>query len=52
MLQPSEKPPIIVHHDQSTYFANADQSHYWADYSTTILKQKSLGQDIMVKRLY
>ena len=37
MLQPGEKPLIIVHHDESTYFANADQSHYWADDSTTIL---------------
>ena len=48
VLQPGEKPLIIVHHDESTYFANADQSHYWADDSTTILKQKSLGQAIMV----
>ena len=48
ILYPNEKPLIIVHHDESTFYANADQSCYWADDSVTILKQKSLGQSIMV----
>ena len=47
-MYPNEKPLIIVHHDESTFYANADQSCYWADDSVTILKQKSLGQSIVV----
>ena len=43
-----EKPLIHIHHDESTFFANADQKCYWADGSTNVLKQKSLGQSIMV----
>ena len=46
-LLEGEKPLIQIHHDESTY-ANADQGHYWADDHVTILKQKSLGQAIMV----
>ena len=48
ILHPNEKPLIIVHHDESTFYANADQSSYWADDFLTILKQKSLGLSIMV----
>ena len=44
----SEKPLIHIHHDESTFFLNADQKCYWADGSTHVLKQKSLGQSIMV----
>ena len=40
--------PIIVHHDESTFYSNADQSNYWSDGRMTVLKQKSLGQAIMV----
>ena len=43
-----EKPLIHIHHDESTFFSNADQKCYWADGSTAVLKQKSLGQSIMV----
>lgn len=43
-LQPGEKPIIQIHHDEFTFYANADQSKYWGD---SILKQKSLGQAIM-----
>ena len=39
---------IHIHHDESTFFSNADQKCYWADGSTNVLKQKSLGQSIMV----
>ena len=42
------QPIIRVYHDESTYYANADQSFYWTDGSRQILKQKSLGQAIMV----
>ena len=34
--------------DELTFYANADQSFYWSDGSTQVLKQKSLGQAIMV----
>ena len=45
----SIQPPIIrVFHDESTLYASADQSRHWADGSKTVLKQKSLGQAIMV----
>ena len=46
ILHPNEKPLIIVHHDESMFYANADQSSYWADDSPTILKQKSLRQSM------
>ena len=46
-LERNGKPIIIVHHDESTFYANADQSRYWGDYYNKILKQKSLGQSIM-----
>ena len=35
-------------HDESTFYANCDQSHYWGDSQTSVLKQKSLGNSIMV----
>ena len=43
-LLEGEKPLIQIHHDESTFYANADQSHYWADDHVAVLKQKSLGQ--------
>ena len=43
-----EKPLICIHHDKSTFYSNADQKCYWSDGSTIVLKQKSLGQSIMV----
>ena len=43
-----EKPLIQIHHDESTFYANADQSSHWGDETLSILKQKSLGQSIMV----
>ena len=45
---PSCHPVIRVYHDESTFYANADQSFYWTDGTKQILKQKSLGQSIMV----
>ena len=42
------KPLIHIHHDESTFYANADQSRYWDDGTLSVLKQKSLGQAIMV----
>lgn len=47
-LRDGEKPLIQIHHDESTFYANADQHHYWSDGNDTVLKQKSLGQAIMV----
>lgn len=47
-LDQNGKPIIVVHHDESTFYANADQSRYWGDEYSTVLKQKSLGQSIMV----
>ena len=43
-----EKPLIRLVHDESTFYANADQSRYWCDYDSQVLKQKSLGSSIMV----
>ena len=42
------QPIIRVFHDESTFYANADQSFHWSDGSNQALKQKSLGQAIMV----
>ena len=47
-LYSGEKPLIQMHHDESTFYANADQTKYWNDGTINILKQKSLGQAIMV----
>ena len=47
-LHPGEKPLIQIHHDESTFYANADQAKYWSDGTINVLKQKSLGQAIMV----
>ena len=42
-------PPIIrVFHGESTFHANADQTFHWSDGSNQALKQKSLGQAVMV----
>ena len=42
------KPLKRVVHDESTYYANCDQSYFWGDEHTNVLKKKSLGQSIMV----
>ena len=39
----SPQPPILcVFHDESTFYANADQSFFWGDGSKQALKQKLL----------
>ena len=48
VLAEGQRPIIIIHHDESTFYSNADQSNYWSDDEMTVLKQKSLGQAIMV----
>ena len=45
---PAILPVIRIYHDESTYYANADQSFHWTDGTKQVLKQKSLGQAIMV----
>ena len=45
---PMCRPVIRVCHDESTFYANADQAFHWTDGSKQALKQKSLGQAIMV----
>ena len=45
---PACRPVIRVFHDESTFYANADQTFHWTDGSKQALKQKSLGQAIMV----
>ena len=47
-LAPGEKPLIRVVHDECSYYANSDQSHFWGDDHTTVLQHKSLGASIMV----
>ena len=42
------RPVIRIFHDESTFYSNADQSFHWTDGSRQVLKQKSLGQAIMV----
>ena len=43
-----EKPLIRVAHDKCTFYANCDQTFFWADSHTNVLRQKSLGSFIMV----
>ena len=45
---PLLKPVIRIYHDESTFYANADQTFHWSDGSKQALKQKSLGKAIMV----
>ena len=35
-------------HDESTYYANCDQTYFWGDDETNVIKQKSLGSSLMV----
>ena len=42
------RPVIRIFHDESTYYANADQSYHWTNGTSQALKQKSLGQSVMV----
>ena len=44
----ASNPIIRVFHDESTFHANADQTFHWSDGSNQALKQKSLGQAVMV----
>ena len=46
-LAVGERPLIRVTHDECTYYANCDQSFFWADDKTN-LRQKSLGACIIV----
>ena len=46
--QQGEKPLIRVVHDKSTFYANCDQSYFWGDDETNVLRHKSLGYSIMV----
>ena len=43
-----EKPLIRVVHDESTFHSNCDQTYFWGDENTNVLRQKSLGAGIMV----
>ena len=45
---PTCRPVIRIYHDESTFYANADQSSFWSNDTKQVLKQKSLGQAIMV----
>ena len=47
-LEAEEKPLIWVVHDESTYYAKCDQSYFWGDEQTNVLRQKSLGSSIIV----
>ena len=47
-LGEGEKLLIRVVHDESTFYSNYDQSYYWGDDMTNVLRQKSLGSSIMV----
>ena len=39
---------IRVYHDETTFFSNADQTRFWNDGESQVLRQKSLGSSIMV----
>ncbi len=47
-VQEGEKPLVRVVHDESTFYAIAFQSLFWSDGHVDALRQKSLGQSIMV----
>ena len=39
-LREGEKPLVLIHHDESTFYANADQSYYWSDGSSAYSQTK------------
>ena len=43
-----EKRYLRVTHDESTFYANPDQTRFWNDGQSQVLRQKSLGSSIMV----
>ena len=43
-----EQRHMRVVHDESTFYANADQTRFWNDGHSQVLRQKSLGSSIMV----
>ena len=43
-----EKRYLRVTRDESTFYANADQTRFWHDGQSQVLRQKSLGSSIMV----
>jgi hypothetical protein len=47
-LADGEKKYIRVYHDESMFYANADQTRFWSDGESQVLRQKSLGSSIMV----
>ena len=47
-LEPGQRPLIRVVHDECTFYANCDQSLFWGDNETSVLRSKSLGASIMV----
>ena len=47
-LTAGERPLIRVIHDECTFYANSDQSFFWGDDYTNVLRQKSLGASIIV----
>lgn len=44
----TQTPVIKIFHDESTFHSNADQTFHWSDGTAQALKQKSLGQAVMV----
>ena len=57
MKQPSQPCPSVadgeqrfirVVHDESTFYANADQTRFWNAGQAQVLRQKSLSSSIMV----
>ena len=43
-----ERRYLRIAHDESTFYANADQTRFWNDGQSQVLRQKSLGSSIMV----
>ena len=39
---------LCAYHDESTFYSNADQTTFWNDGQSQVLRQKSLGSSIMV----
>ena len=39
---------IRIYHDESTFYANTDQTRFWNDGESQVLRQKSLGSSITV----
>ena len=46
--EPGERPITRIYHDESTFYANSDETFFWSNGNYVPIRSKSLGLAIMV----